>query len=99
MQSEESKQITTRFFEALYALKARGVIRGKQTFTARYGINRWNLNAVEKGQGTQNSVQLAWLVYLIADYGVSAEWLMAGRGEMFVATKSLKKQKIPTTKK
>lgn len=59
MQTEDSQQITARFFEALYALKAKGVIRGKLTFTKRYGINRWNLNALEKNQSTQNTVN--WL--------------------------------------
>lgn len=86
MQTEESAKITKRFFEALYELKNRGIIRGKQTFTNRYGINRWNLNALEKGQSTQNSVQLDWLTYLVRDYGISGRWLLTGEGEMFART-------------
>ena len=93
MQSEEDKKITKRFFEALYALKNEGIIRGKQTFTNQYGINRWNLNALETGKSTQNSVQLAWLTYLVRDFGVSSRWLLAGEGEMFV------KKSTPTKKK
>lgn len=90
MQTEENEIITKRFFEALYALKTRGDIRGKQTFTARYGINRWNLNALENGQGTVKYVQLDWLVYLVRDYNVSAKWLLTGQGEMFAKTPVVK---------
>lgn len=83
MQSEESQKIAKRFFEALYALKNMKVIRGKQSFTRRYEINRWNLNSLEKDL-SRDILQMAWLAYLINDYGISAEWLMTGRGEMLV---------------
>ena len=86
MQSPESQQITARFFEALYALKNLKVIRGKQSFTKRYDINRWNLNNLETNKARE-IIQLAWLAYLINDYGISAEWLMAGKGEMLVKDK------------
>lgn len=91
MQTNESEQITRRFFEALTALKQRGDIRGKKTFTDRYGINRWNLNALEAGKSTQTSVQLSWLTYLVRDYGVSATWLLTGAGGMFVKKKTVQK--------
>lgn len=83
MQTNESEVITRRFFEALMTLKERGIIRGKKTFTDIYGINRWNLNALEQGKSSQTTVQLPWLTYLVRDYGVSAKWLLTGEGEMF----------------
>ena len=49
MQSVESVKVACRFFLALRLLKEQRVIRGKKTFTDRYGINRWNMNSCEKG--------------------------------------------------
>jgi hypothetical protein len=86
MQTEESQKIVKRFFEALYALKEKKVIRGKQTFTNKYGINRWNFNKLEKSP-ERDIMQMSWLAYLVSDYGVSSEWLLTGRGEMFVKSK------------
>ena len=47
MQSPESQAIVKRFFAALYRLKDDKKIRGQQTFTREYDINRWNLNTLE----------------------------------------------------
>lgn len=82
MQSPESQKVIKRFFEAIYALKDRGVIRGKQTFTRQYGINRWNMITLEKNPES-GIFQVSWLGYLVKDYGVSAQWLLTGRGEIF----------------
>ena len=73
MQTEDSQKVVRRFFEALQVLKRERIIRGKQTFTARYGINRWNLNTLEK-EPSRDIFQPAWLSYLVKDYGVSATW-------------------------
>ncbi len=71
-----------RFFEALQRLKDDKKIRGKQTFTREYDINRWNLNTLEKDP-SRDIFQPAWLTYLVNDYGVSAQWLLTGRGGFY----------------
>ena len=78
MQTPESEVIVQRFFSTLKEMKHRGYIRGKQTFTTRYGINRWNLNTLEK-EPHRDIFQPAWLEYLVRDYGVSAHWLLTYR--------------------
>ncbi len=82
MNTPESQEVVRRFFEALYRLKTDRRIRGKQTFTARYGINRWNLNSLEKNM-SRDIFQPCWLSFLVRDYGVSADWLLTGRGDFY----------------
>lgn len=81
MQTEDSQKVVLRFFEALHYLKDQKIIRGKQTFTTRFNINRWNLNSLEKDP-SRDIFQPAWLTYLVNEYGVSATWLLTGRGEI-----------------
>lgn len=89
MQSEQSQVIVRRFFEALQILKANKIIRGKQTFTNRYGINRWNMNTLEK-EPERDIFQVAWLKYLVEDYGVSPLWLLTGEGAFFSLSENQK---------
>lgn len=85
MQTTDSQKIVKRFFEALERLKADKRIRGKQTFTRAYGINRWNMLTLEKDH-SRDIFQPAWLTYLVEDYGVSAQWLLTGVGEFYKPT-------------
>lgn len=82
MNTPESQEVVRRFFEALYRLKADHRIRGKQTFTSRYGINRWNLNSLEKDV-SRDIFQPSWLSFLVRDYGISADWLLTGSGDFY----------------
>lgn len=80
--SKEGIAVTNRFFEAIDMLKAQKKIRGLQTFTTAYGINRWNMNTV-KWNPERCVLKPEWIVYLVRDYGVSAEWLLLGEGGIF----------------
>lgn len=82
MQSTDSQIIVARFFEALATLKAQKVIRGKKSFTDRYGINRWNMNTLST-DFTRDIFQPAWLSYLVRDFHVSPAWLLVGEGDFF----------------
>lgn len=82
MQTQDSQKIVARFFEALERLKTDKVIRGKQTFTTEFNINRWNLNTLEKDMA-RDIFQPAWLTYLVKKYGVSPLWLLTGEGDFY----------------
>ena len=79
MQTPDSQKIISRLFQALYYLKEQRIIRGKQTFTAQFNINRWNMNTLEKDI-SRDICQPAWLTYLVEKYNISAEWLLTGKG-------------------
>ena len=86
MQSEDMQDITRRFFLALERLKLDKAIRGKKTFTVRLGINRWNLNNIARDPAS-GRVPASWLSYLVIGYGVSADWLLTGRGDVYAYDK------------
>lgn len=80
--SPESVAITKRFFEALSVLKEQRKIRGLKTFTDQYNINYWNMHTLREEQD-KRILKPEYLAYLVRDFGVSAEWLVVGRGSMF----------------
>lgn len=82
MQSATSQAVIRRFFVAVRTLIEQKRLRGLQTFTRRYGINRRNFLTLEK-QPERDMFQLEWFAALVRDWGVSARWLLTGDGEMF----------------
>ena len=85
MNTPVTQEIIGRFYESLDAVIANQTIRGVQTYCRLYGIDRRNLLANKKDL-SRGWFQVSWLVPLIDIYGVSARWLMTGRGNMFSRT-------------
>ena len=80
--SNEGISVTIRFFEALHTLKEQKKIRGLQTFSRNYDINRWNLITV-RNRPDRSILKPEWIVYLVRDFGISSEWILLGIGPMF----------------
>lgn len=78
-----SKQIIARFYEALDAIIAQRKIRGVNTYCRLYEIDRRNLIAQRKDL-ERGWFQVSWLVPMVREYGVSSSWLLTGFGSMFV---------------
>ena len=76
-----SQGIKERFFEALDALKSKGVIRGVGTFAKMHGLNAGNLRSLRYKENW--SVCSEYLYYIIRDFGVNSQWLITGQGTMF----------------
>lgn len=67
-----------RFYAAVDALIERGESQRSICTTTR--IDRRNFHSYRSGNRVPSS---AWLSAIVANYGVSAEWLLVGRGKMF----------------
>lgn len=83
--------IQRRFFDAIAVIQERGDINGLQTFCNRYGFNRTKYSRVRTMLHTQSiglyhRIDMDALTYIVTDYGVNADWLLTGHGEMFPAT-------------
>lgn len=49
------------------------------------------MNTLEKDH-SRDIFQPAWLTYLVEEYGVSAQWLLTGKGEFYRKTKGESKK-------
>jgi hypothetical protein len=76
------QQIVTRFYIAVHELINRKELRGVQTFTRLYGIDRRAFKTVEANP-QRKMFDTGWLNYLVRDFNVNPEWLLTGRGFIF----------------
>lgn len=80
--SPEGVAITKRFFLALDTLQMQRKIRGLKTITDKYGLNYWNMSTL-RNEPEKRFLKPECLAFLVRDYGISADWLLCGVGQMF----------------
>lgn len=81
MTQQEHIVIVGRFFEALAWLKESRQIRGLQTFARSCGVDRRSLRRL-MAQPEKYSLKVGWVVHLVREYGINADWLLTGEGQM-----------------
>lgn len=79
--SKEGTEINERFFQALQKLKEDKRI-SLLKFTKAHEINYWNITTV-KNKPYNSTLKPEWIYYLVMDYGVSADWIITGRGDFY----------------
>ena len=77
-----SPQISQRLFFAIEQLTEAGQLNGVPEFSSRYGIGL-RLAYMQRQEPDRRILRPAWLTYIVRDYGISAEWLLLGEGNMF----------------
>lgn len=82
MNTQVSKQIMQRFYDALDAIIAMKKIRGVNTYCRLNEIDRRNFLAQKKDLD-RGWFQVSWIQPMVREYGVSARWLLTGFGKMF----------------
>jgi len=88
--SKQTQDVQRRFFEAIDLLIAAGKLAGLQTFCDDHGLHRAkysNLRSALRNpehNARYKFIDIDALVYLVKEYNICAEWLLTGRGEMFV---------------
>lgn len=70
-----------RLFSAVDMLVAEKKIRGINTYCVRYGIDRRNYLAQKKDL-KRGFFEVSWLIPLVTDFGLSADWVLTGQGTM-----------------
>lgn len=83
--TDDTIAVISRFFAAVDALIAMKKFRGKASYCKLAEIDRANFNAQRK-EYNRGFFQISWLIPLVRDFGVSSDWILLGKGDMFKKT-------------
>lgn len=78
----ETVAVMERFFQALDAIIEAKMIRGVQTYCNEFGINKRHLY-VQRKDLFKGFFEIYWIMPMIKKFGVSSDWLLFGKGDMF----------------
>lgn len=86
----KAKEIQERFFQAIDMLIESGKIKSLNSFCAHYGLHRPKYSNIRTFSKDHNKLGTGYkfididaLAYLVADFGISSDWLLIGKGGMF----------------
>ena len=71
-----------RFFQAFDQLRKDRKITSITAFCEKYQIDKRHLYTQRK-EMSRGFFEVGWLVILIRDFGVSADWLLTGSGSIY----------------
>lgn len=80
--AKETIEIMNRFYEAVSVLILHKKIRGIQTYCNLASIDRRHFYAQRK-EISRGWFQMSWMLPLIKEFGVSSDWLLLGKGNIF----------------
>ena len=83
MENEITTSVTDRWFQAYDDLRATGRVTQRRV-CRDLGVDRRNFSQQEKDH-SRRILRVEWLSYLVLEHGVSADWLLTGRGWPFGA--------------
>lgn len=78
-----SINIMLRFYEAVDTLILMKRIRGKQTYCTIAEIDKRKYYEQQKDIN-KGHFQVSWMIPLVLKFDVSSDWLLTGRGKMFI---------------
>ena len=80
--SQQGQEITARFFLAIDTLKNQGKLRSMRQFTQMYNLNYGNFYIL-KTKSHIYTLKPELIACLCKDFGISTEWILLGKGNLF----------------
>ena len=81
--SDATLSIMSRFYLAVDKCKEEGLMRSVAAYCSMAEIDKGHFYN-QKKYPTKGYFEVGWMTPLVNDLGVSANWLLTGRGTMFV---------------